>query len=207
MSAKRLYIGLVACLCLTIVLLLGATRFIGKALNAEAAKLAASKSHVVSLSNQQAGLAGSKRDIAKYKNLERITSTIVPQDKDQAETVREITNIASANRVPLTTVTFPSSTLGNGAAAVNPSAAAVGARPNLSQLAALPNIPGVYNLQITIGNNANNTVSFSQLNSFLAKLENNRRTAAVSSISIQPQASNPGQLVFTLIINTYLKPS
>ena len=205
MNAKRVFIVLCVCLIATLGGLVGVTYAITNLLKAQSAELANSKAEVTQLSSQQTGLAKSKRDIERYAPLEKITKSIVPQDKDQAQTVREITNIAAANKIALTTITFPSSTLGS--APVAGPAGAAAAKPNLSQLTPVTNIPGVYNLQITIGNNGNNTVSFNQLDAFLHSLENNRRTAAVSSISITPQAGNPNRLTFVLIINTYIKPS
>jgi hypothetical protein len=149
-------------------------------------------------------VCSSDLDILKYAELEKITKSIVPQDKDQAQTVRELINIADANNVSLNTITFPSSTLGAGATGA---ARAATATPNLSQLTPVKSIPGVYNLQIVIGNNASSYVTFNQLDAFLRGLENNRRTAAVSSLTITPQQDNPNRLVFSLIINTYIKPS
>lgn len=198
MNAKRANLLLWVALGVLMLGLLLATYSVSGMLSAKSGTLASSKADAEQLRNQQAGLVKSKQDIARYSELEKITTAIVPQDKDQAQAVREITNIAAANRISLTTITFPSSTLG---------ARSAGSRANLSQLTAVKNISGVYNLQITIGNNANTTVSFSQLDAFLRGLENNRRTAAVSSLSIQPQANSANRLVFTLIINTYIKPS
>lgn len=200
MTAKRINLLLMGALALLIIGLLGATYVVDKMLSSKSLQLANSRAQVTQLSKQQTELVKSKQDIARYTDLEKITKTIVPQDKDQAQAVREITNIASANRIALTTISFPSSSLG--------ALKAGGAnKTNLSQLTPVSNIPGVYNLQITVANNPNNTVTFSQLDAFLRGLENNRRTAAVSSLSIQPQANTPGRLVFTLIINTYIKPS
>jgi len=212
MNAKRLFFVLVASLTI-IVIGIGAGSYIMAGMfKTKSAELASTKGRVEQLNTQQNSIAKSKQDITTYAELEGITKKIVPQDKDQAEAVRQLTKIANASNVPLTTITFPSSSLGTKVPgkATTPSAAssaAVAATPNLSQLTPVPNIPGVYNLQITLGNNSNNTVTFNQLNSFLQALENNRRTAAVASINIQPQQDNPNKLVFTLIINIYIKPS
>lgn len=194
MTSKRLYIMLWAIFGILLIGLLGTTLGVSKMLQSKSNQLADNRALASQLDSQQTGLIKSKRDIARYADLEKITKAIVPQDKDQAQAVREITNIADANNISLTTISFPSSTLGS-------------TKPTLSQLTPVANIPGVYNLQITIGNNANNTVTFNQLDAFLRGLENNRRTAAVSSISIQPQPGSANRLTFTLIINTYIKPS
>lgn len=200
MTPKRVFFLLLAGLILTFGGLAGATYGLTSLLKSQAKQLADKKAEVNVLTGQQTGLTKSKRDIAKYAGLKKITDSIVPQDKDQAQTVRELTNIAAANKISLTTITFPSSSLGS-------QSAAGGAKSNLSQLTKVANIPGVYNLQITVGNNSNNTVTFNQLDAFLKSLENNRRTAAVGSLSIQPQPDSANRLVFTLVINTYIKPS
>ena len=175
MTAKRLNALLMGALALLIVALLGSTYGVSKMLQSKSVQLANNRADSAKLSDQQADLVKSKKDIVRYADHEKITKSIVPQDKDQAQAVREITNIASANNISLTTVSFPSSTLG---------ATRVGgaSKTNLSQLTPVSNIPGVYNLQITVGNNPNNTVSFNQLDAFLRGLENNRRTGAIPKI-------------------------
>lgn len=202
MTAKRLYFVLLGALAIMLVGLAGAAYLLTGSLQAKSKTLANDRATIAQLNEQQAKLVKSKADIARYSSLEKITKSIVPQDKDQAQAVREITKIAAANDISLTTISFPSSSLGASPTGV----ASGGSKTSLSQLQPVKNIPGVYNLQITVGNNANNTVTFNQLDAFLRGLENNRRTAAVSSLSIQPQANAPSQLIFTLIINTYIKP-
>lgn len=214
MNAKRLYLLLIGALALTLIGLAGATYGISQAMQKQSVDLAADKANVESLSNQQTGLAKAKQDVKRYASLEQITKAIVPQDKDQAQTVLELTKIANANNINLTAISFPSSNLGaasvsSGAATSSTSssaAAAAKATTSLSQLTPVKGLAGVYNLQITIGNNTGNTVTFSQLESFLHDLENNRRTAAVGSLDIKPQAGKADSLVFTLVINTYIKP-
>lgn len=209
MTSKRLFWLLMGGMLLAVVGLVGSVYGVSNMLKAQSVTLGANKSTVANLEAEQAGLVVSKHDIVQYSGLESIAKSIVPQDKDQAEAVREITTIANANSVALTTITFSSSSLGVATAA--PSTAATtpvaGAKSALSQLTPVKTIPGVYDLQITIGNNGNNTVSFDQLDAFLKGLENNRRTAEVSSLSIQPQATKSGQYVFTLIVNDYIKPA
>lgn len=105
MSAKRVYLLLLIGLGLTFVGLAGATYAVGGMLQAKARTLADKKAEVSVLTGQQSSLAQAKRDIVRYADLEKITDSIVPQDKDQAQTVRELTNIAAANKVNLTVKT------------------------------------------------------------------------------------------------------
>jgi len=214
MTPKRLFIALCALLFIMFVGLFAGTYEMTGLLKTKSGALASNKSTLNLLRSQQTGLARAKQQVKQYSTLNTIAKTIVPQDKDQAEAVRQITNIANANGVVLTSITFPSSTLGGTSSNVAPtagvtapSASATTKKNALSQLILVPAIPGVYNLQITIANNTANSVNFDQLDAFLAGLENNRRTAEVASIAIQPLRASPGQLTFTLVVNTYIKPS
>jgi hypothetical protein len=65
---------------------------------------------------------------------------------------------------------------------------------------------GVYSLQITIQQTSEAAISYSQFLTFLDKLEQNRRTAQVTSIILQPDSTNPNMVAFTLTINEFIKP-
>jgi hypothetical protein len=98
----------------------------------------------------------------------------------------------------LSSITFPTSTLG--------SISAGASNPNLTQLLPVAGISGVYELQITITQDSSSRIPYSQFITFLSKLEQNRRTAQVSSITVQPDAQHPNNVAFTLIINEFIKP-
>lgn len=213
MNSKRLYLILLALIAVLLVATVGGAYEASNLLQNNATQLADTKQKSQTLAAQQAQLVNAKRDINKYADLETITKSIVPQDKDQAEAVREITNIASANGVTLTAITFPASTLGatvpttgTGSAATTPKPA-TGAKAALSQLQVVPNIPGVYTLQLTINDDTDSAVTYNQLYNFLKGLENNRRTAQVSNIVIQPVPNNASKLTFSLVLNVYIKPA
>lgn len=145
------------------------------------------------LEEKQRQLSRARADILKYQGLANIAKHIVPQDKDQARTVREIVKIAGKHNIKLGAVTFPVSSLGD-ASAKN------------SQLIAVPNIPGVLGLDITVQSDSTAPASFASLLKFLDALEHNRRTALVKNISLQPDAANPGKLTFTLTLSEFIKP-
>lgn len=199
MTAKKVYyglIGLVVILCLALVV--GAKFAIGK-LAAKSNNLVTLQLKLSSLNSEQSQLAEAKSEIKKYQPLADITSSIVPQDKNQAETVREIVSIAGANNINLSSVTFPKSTLGTPGKA---SAASL----NLSQLTPVQGLSGVYQLPITVTVDPSQPVGYSQFLNFLSGLEHNRRTAQVTDILLTPDAKNPSELSFTLSINEYIKP-
>jgi hypothetical protein len=176
----------------------------------------------------QTALKQAKADIQKYTELKNIAKTIVPQQKDQAQTVREIVNYARETYDPTTksdikilSITFPSSSLGQ--AAPVPVAGSPGSSgsvasggtssktvtPPVTQVQPVQGVPDLYVLPITVQSDPATPVTFKQITAFLAKLEQNRRTAQVSTLSITPQkdaASTKAGLSFTITVNVYIKP-
>lgn len=147
---------------------------------------------------QKTKLIQDKKDIAKYDELNTIAKTVVPQDKDQAEAVREIVKLANQSGIPkLSSIAFPPSTLGG---------AKVKTSTGLTQVTPVKGIPGVYDLQITITQSNTDLVSYNNFTTFLSKLEQNRRTAQVSNINVQPNPKDPNQVAFTLVIDEFIKP-
>jgi len=183
-------------------------------------KLMQLKAKSQALAQEQVSLVEAKKEIKTYSDLQKITQAVVPEDKDQAEAVREIVNIAAANGVALSSITFPASTLGAGiAGATTTSGAPAQATPaggsgsssssktgKLSQLTPVKNIPGVYNLLITVQSDSSKPVPYNSFVSFLSALEHNRRTAQISTITLQPKTSDRNLLTFTLTLNEYIKP-
>lgn len=200
MNAKRLYFVLLGCIVLLATGLIGGAYGINTMLAGKSTKLVSLKAQTAALGTQQTELIKAKREVAKYASLEQIAQSIVPQDKNQAETVREIVNIAAANDVGLASITFPASNLGQATA----SSSSVSKAP--SQLAPVQGIPGVYDLEITVTSDSAHPVTFTQFTNFLSSLENNRRTAEVSTVSLNPLATNRNYLTFTLTLDEYLKP-
>ncbi len=115
MNSKRLHTAFLAVLALLFIAMLGGTYGANKLLGAQADKLKAQKAKSQALDQEQLIINKAKQDIKKYSGLNKIAKAVVPQDKNQAEAVREIVNIAAANGVTLASVTFPASTLGQSA--------------------------------------------------------------------------------------------
>lgn len=207
MTSKRLhliFIIAIAALCLG---LIGMAYGVNKLLAAEAASLVELKAKEQALAREQVSLENARHDIQKYAGLEKITKTVVPESKTQAEAVREIVKIAAINGVQLGSITFPPSTLGGGTAAGSTGRTTVPVgNPDLSQLKPVPNISSVYLLEITVSSDTQRPVQYSRLINFLRDLERNRRTSQVSAVTLQPTSGNPDLLNFTLTINGYVKP-
>jgi len=164
------------------------------------------------LSSQQVGLTKAKKDVATYNGLNQIAKTIVPQDKDQAQAVLEISNLASASGIrQLGSITFPASSLGglgnSSPSTTTPTSTSTSTtKNNLTQLTPVVGISGVYQLQITITQSSDDAVPYTQFINFLSKLEQNRRTAQVNSITLTPNVTDSSKVAFTLVINEFIKP-
>lgn len=218
MTAKQVHLILVGTISLLCLGLVGGAYNINAILGSRADKLVALKAESQALAQEQISLKKAKKDLATYAELDKIARAVVPEDKNQAQAVREIVNIAAANNVSLASITFPASTLGNGAkpptssssstatTAPAPSASANSKANNLSQLLPVKNIAGVYQLQITVTSDSNQPVQYDKFIDFLSALERNRRTAQVANIILAPDPKDSDYLTFTLTLNEYIKP-
>jgi hypothetical protein len=212
MNSKRVYYLMIVALVLLVASIFGGTYVANQQLQKQSVKLADYKTQDQVLGQEQIGLTKAKKDIATYSPLEKVARTIVPQDKDQAEAVREIINIAALSGITPTAVNFPISTLGgtisSSGAAVAPAApsAASRAQQSLSQLQPVVGIKGVYLLQITIQQDAVSAVPYAKFIDFLGRLEQNRRTAQVTGIVLQPSPLDRNLVSFTLTVDEFIKP-
>ena len=164
---------------------------------------------------QLSNLETSKKDIEKYSYFKDIASTVIPNDKDQAQAVLEIFQMAQASGISIQSITFPSSNLGaktttpsaTPAPATTPSADASKA---ISQAVPVSGVTGLYSVQLTISPQtgpqlpASQQVTYPKMLDFLSRIENNRRTAQITQVNIQPGTGQ--QLNFNLTINIFIKP-
>ena len=203
MNAKQIFFVQCAVLALIFVTLVGGAYESNQILTSHARELQALKLKSQVYASESSAVVKARGDVTKYASLGNIARSIVPQDKDQAEAVREIVNIAASAGVNPTSITFPASTLG--ANALGTTTPTTTASP-LSQLAPVKGIPGVYNLQIIIQQDDKHPVPYSNFLDFLSNLELNRRTAQVTSIQLAPDKLHSSQLSFTLTVNEFIKP-
>jgi hypothetical protein len=218
MNSKRVYYIMLGVIALLLLGLFGGAYGVNVLLQSKAKKLVDLKLQSQVLASQQIGLNNAKKQVKTYTDLNKIAKTVVPQDKDQAEAVREIVSLASQSGIgQLSSVTFPASTLGAPSIAAPAGAAGTTGtsttpttptvnKNNLTQLVPVVGINGVYQLQITITQASDNRVPYNQFLDFLSRLEQNRRTAQVISISLQPDPKTPDMVAFTLVVNEFIKP-
>lgn len=211
MNAKRFSYLMITTVVLLSAGIVGLTVIGHSVFSKEAEKLSNLKAQNQAIKEQEVSLAQAKSDIQKYNSLDEIAKSIVPQDKDQAKTIREINAIASATGIKLQQVNFSSSNLGQ--AAPKPAANQEGESTpapapktsGISQVEPVSGISGVYALEITVSSGENSPVSYSRFLQFLEKLESNRRTAHVTTIQVTP-TKDRNNVTFSLTLNAYLKP-
>ncbi len=222
MSTKKFYFGMIGLVGLlsvaSIALLVLGNMFLEK----QAHKLNDLKVQDQVLEEQQTALKQAKKDLAKNADLEKTAKAVVPQDKDQAQAVLEIVNIAKASNINIASITFPSSTLGAAAAPQasnststpgDSSSSSAGSTPStkappITQAKPVDGINGVYSLEIKVTPDAT-PITYYQFLDFLSRLENNRRTAQVTQVNVTPvgtDRTNP-LITFTLTLNIFVKPS
>lgn len=214
MNSKKLYYILIGILVLCGIGLIFGAHEANSMLEQQSHNLVSLKATDQATGQQKTQLAQDKKDIATYADLNTIAKSVVPQDKDQAEAVREIVDLASASGIPqLSSITFPPSTLGTTTATSTPSSSSASASTpaasspkGITQVKPVKDIPGVYDLQITVTQASGKEVPYGDFITFLQKLEQNRRTAEVSTITVQPSPKDPSSVSFTLVIDEFIKP-
>lgn len=160
---------------------------------------------------QLSAYRAAKKDVEKYHYLSTIISSALPQDKDQARSVREIYLLAQQAGITVKSIQFPASTLG--AVVALPAAGATAARPTgspITQAKAVTGLPGVYSIETIVtpyADTKNYIITYSQLISFLQKLESNRRAMQVANLQLNPLGQNASDSIsFTLTLNLFIKP-
>lgn len=204
MSSKKVFFVLLGLLVIVFGGAAAGTLYGAKALKKTGDKLMGLKLENAVLSKDRQSLVQAKKDIEKYSELEQVAKAIVPQEKDQVRTVREIVSLADQAGITLGNISFPESTLGEDSKAKKNSKAS-SAPAGATQLVPVEGLTGLYAMQISVDSEDETPVSYSALTEFLSLLEKNRRTSHVTSISIRPDDDNRNLLHFNLNINAYIK--
>ena len=214
LDSKNLRWLLLGGLALSVVLFVAVT-FLGLSiLSSESKHMVDLKVQSQTADNQLSNLEQSKKDIEKYSYFKQVASTVIPNDKNQAETILEINQIAQAAGISIQSITFPASNLGAPAASASGTTDATSSSSTsaaISQAKPVTGINGLYSLELTITPESDKTVpaakqvTYAKMLDFLDRIENNRHTAQITNFNIQP-ASNNQTLGFSLTINIFIKP-
>lgn len=209
MTSKRLFFVLIGLISCTILAIVGMAVLGNIVLKKQSAKLLEAKVEYASLDAQEIAFKQAQKDIVKYSDLNTLTKRIVPQDKDQAKTLREIYKIAESNGVPVKTITFSTSTLGQKAVPApktETKSATPQATTSITQVKPVDGINGVYTMEIILANDADSLVSFDNITKFMTGLESNRRTAHISNITLTPDRKKGNKLTYNITLRVYIKP-
>lgn len=212
MNSKKAFYGLLGTLGLVAIIIVVTIVIGDKILQKQSDKLVKLKLDHQVIETQQLALGQAKKDLQKYNDLESIAKQIVPQDKDQARATREIINLANQAGIKIASLGFPASNLGQAVPkAATPTAGTTTptpapAAPSVTQVKPVDGIKNLLQLDIAVASDPTEPATYAKLIDFLDRLEQNRRTAQVSQISIQPDSKNRSALNFSLIITLYIKP-
>ncbi len=211
MTSKRLFFVLIALITTTILAIIGMAVLGNIVLKKQSTKLVEAKVEYASLEAQELAFKQAQKDIVKYADLNTLTKRIVPQDKDQAKTLREIYKIAESNCVPVKTISFSNSTLGQKVVVApktegQSTPTAKPATPPITQVKPVDGITGVYTMEIVLANDADSLVSFDNITKFMSGLEGNRRTAHISNIALTPDRKKNNRLTYNITLRVYIKP-
>lgn len=212
MTAKKVFYAMLGVIILVTALTIGGLVVGVSMLQKKSAELVELKLQDRLIEEQELALVRAKNDIAKYEELEAISKAIVPRDKDQAKTVRELVNIAEQSNITITGITFPTSSLGTkqqtapaAGGTTGGTATAAPAAPLLTQVKPVAGINGLYQLEVTI-QTGGPAPTYNQFLDFLSRIEQNRRTAQVTSLSVQPTKTNRNFVTFNIRMNIFVKP-
>lgn len=216
MTAKKFFYVLLGLCALAIISMVGMAVLGNIILEKQSKRLLDAKIAQAVVDEQEKSFNQAKKDLTKYKELNEVAKSVVPQDKDQAKTVREIVKLAEESGVNIETFTFNSSTLGQkantGASSGSSSGGSSGesatkaAPPPVTQVKPVEGLSGVYSMEVIISSSSKNPASYYNFLQFLERLEGNRRTAHITNINLVPDKKKPGYLTFTLTLKLYIKP-
>lgn len=212
MTPKKFYFGMLGVNTLLLIVLAGGVVYGSVLIEAQAEKLTKAKVQTKVIEEQQIQLTQAQKDIETYAELDSITKAIVPQDKDQAKTVREITKLAGESGITLKGIAFNTSSLGQAATPApaapteeNATPQSTVQAPSITQVKPVDGIKGVYALEIIVTSLETQPVPYENFLKFLEKLESNRRTAHVDKINVKPSGDG-ASVSFVLTLNAYVKP-
>lgn len=184
-SAKKAYYGLIGLL-IIVIAGIGAVLYFSRVfLKANSDKLVAAKLELYKIDETESAYRKNQALLTANQDTADILASVIPNEKDQAKAVREITQIAADNGLSVKAIRFPGSDL----VITNKSTTAeqkTATSQSVSQAKVVPGLTNVLGIVVEIelnSANANQTISTDQVLGFLQKVENNRRNIRVTSIN------------------------
>jgi cell division protein FtsB len=215
LNSKNIRLMLMGGLALSIVVFLAIAYFGLSVLSGKSQSMVNLKAQSQAAENELASLEQTKKQVQKYAYFKDVAKTVIPNDKDQAAAVLEISQMANDTGINLQSITFPASTLGLSAATTTTQDATSSSAKStaITQAKPVTGIPGLYSLELTITPDTSNNlppdrqVTYAKMLDFLNRIENNRHTAQITQVTIDTGVGgNPNALGFNLVVNIFIKP-
>ena len=212
MDAKRLRLVLLVLIGLEVALFIGVCALGLSKLSAQSQKMVGFKLQSDALDFQLTSLGQAKKQVQQYSYIKNVAAEVIPEDKDQAQAVLEINQLAQQSGIAIGSISFPASTLG----AAGADASSASSTSLISQAQPVSGIKGLYSVQLTITPQSGSQVpddqqvTYAKMLDFLSRIEDNQRTAQITQVIVQPQGGSGGgaasSITFTLTINIFIKP-
>lgn len=216
MTTKKAHYGLLGLLILIIIAIGLAMYFSRVFLKTNSDKLVNAKLELYKIDETEYIYRKNQAILQENKETADILSSVLPQEKDQAKAVREITQIAGANGLSVKSIKFPGSDLvitNKPATTTQPQgstttpAPAAPAGPTISQAKPVSGLSNVLGIAVEIeltSSRAGAQISTDQVLSFLQQVENNRRNIRVTSINFGSSVDEGKTLKIDTIL--FIKP-
>ncbi len=214
MNAKKFFYVCLSIVTLLVLLLGGSIYYMNVFLEKSSKSLVQAKLESRVNEEREKYFLQAKKDLLKYDDISVTLKKVLPKDKDQAIAVAEIGRIADESGISVKQISFPSSNLGDKKAPAstptatdkNSSAKPAIVTPSVTQAKPVEGINGVLGIEVQVQfvSTKSNPISYAQFMNFLEKIEKNRRTMQVSSISITPKEN--GQIDAAVAIRIFVKP-
>lgn len=155
---------------------------------------------------QLANLPDVKKQVEKYGFFNDVAKTVLPSDKDQAQAVQDIYEMANQSGLAIQNLSFPASTLGGTASKAD----SASVQSVISQATPVSGIAGLYSIPLKITPQtgpavpADQKVSYAKFLDFLDHIEKNRRTAQITNVDVTQTPT--GDFSFVITVNLFLKP-
>lgn len=208
-TAKRLYLVLIILLVVTVSGGVYSVWYANNWLTGQSQALVEKKLELISLNEKQQRAFESRNTLNKYSDLHGTVEAVAPTEKEQEKIIAELYKIAEENDLRISTLSFPSSELGEekkksetktapaadsktATPPATPTTPAAPAAPTntITQTEKVDGLTGVVGLKITPSNITQNGygsgMSYETLLAFLEALERNRRQMIIDEISIIP---------------------
>jgi Tfp pilus assembly protein PilO len=206
MTAKKAYFILIGVLILACIAACATLYFGNSLMQKSANKLVKTKLANISDSTEEQNYMLARKDLKKYSSLNAIILQILPKNKDQAQAVSQLYQIANETGITISQIQFPPSSLGLTSATTG-STTTTTSSSGVTQAVAVAGIPGVLGItvNVTLEPLSGKTISFNDMINFLQDVEANRRSMEINQVSVQSDTENGG-ITFSATLTIFVKP-